>query len=207
MEPSKPRKDKFVIGLTGNIATGKSTVMALAAQRGALTIDADELVHEILNHDTAVQDAIAAVFGAGVRHADGKINRPALGKIVFNNPQTLRQLERIVHPAVYTLFAQRIRETEAQIVMYEAIKLLEGKLRESCDQIWVTTCTRERQLQRLQRYRHMDETTALSRIDAQAPQEEKIAQANVVIDTNGTMQETEQQFEQAWSQVEKPHND
>ena len=76
--------DKFVIGLTGNIATGKSAVMQLAAQRGAFTIDADQVVHEILNHNTEVQEAIANAFGPAVLLENGRINRPALGKIVFN---------------------------------------------------------------------------------------------------------------------------
>lgn len=195
-------KGKFVIGLTGNIATGKSAVMKLAAQRGAFTLDADQIVHEILNNDSDVQQAIAAAFGPAVRRADGRIDRPALGKIVFNNSQALRQLERIVHPAVYTTFVKRISETKASIIIYEAIKLLEGKLHEFCDQIWVTTCTRERQLARLQFYRGMDRETALSRIDAQSPQQWKIAQADIIIDTNGTMRETELQFEQAWSKLQ-----
>ena len=87
--------------------------------------------------------------------------------------------------------------------MVEAIKLLEGNLREIYDQIWVTTCSRERQLERLQTYRGMDKETARSRIDAQSPQEDKIAQADVVIDTNGSMLETEMQFDRAWSQLQK----
>ena len=193
--------DKFIIGLTGNIATGKSAVMQLAAQRGALPLDADKVVHEILDNDAGVQKAIANAFGPTVCLEDGRIDRPALGKIVFNNTQALQQLERIVHPAVHSTVVKIISESKATMIMLEAIKLLEGRLHGICDQIWVTTCSRERQLERLQTYRGMEKETALSRIDAQAPQEEKLAQADVIIDTNGSMIETEVQFERAWSQL------
>ena len=199
--------NKFIIGLTGNIATGKSSVMQLAARRGALTIDADKVVHEILNTDTRVQQAISAAFGPTVCLEDGRINRPVLGKIVFNNAQALGQLESIVHPAVYAAVTQNISETEAKIVVYEAIKLLESKLRALCHQIWVTTCSPAKQLERLQTFRGLDKETALSRIRAQGPQEEKLAQADVIIDTNGLMAATEAQFAQAWSQLPDPSSE
>ncbi len=191
--------DKFIIGLTGNIATGKSAVMQLAAQRGAFTIDADKIVHEILDNNPVVQKSILAAFGPTACLEDGRINRPALGKIVFNNAQALQQLESIIHPVFQSTVVKIITETKAKTIMIEAIKLLEGRLRGICDKIWVTTCSPERQLERLQLYRGMDKESALSRINAQAPQEDKIAQADFVIDTNGSMSETEAQFEQAWS--------
>lgn len=197
---SKITREKFIIGLTGNIATGKSAVMQLAAQRGALTIDADRVVHEILNTDTAVQEAIAAAFGPIVLE-DGSINRRVLGQIVFNDARSLKTLEAIVHPVVYQVVLQMLADTSAQIIMYEAIKLLESKFRAHCGQIWVTTCTKETQLERLQKYRGLDKETALMRIAAQTPQAEKIAQADVVIDTNGTLADTEAQFLTAWSNL------
>jgi dephospho-CoA kinase len=92
-------KDKIIVGLTGNIATGKSAVMRLAGEYGALTLDADEVVHDILDNDTLVQEAIANTFGSSVRSEDGRIDRAALGKIVFNEPQALHNLEQIIHPA------------------------------------------------------------------------------------------------------------
>ncbi len=193
--------DKIIIGLTGNIATGKSAVMRLAATQGALTIDADKIVHEILDGDTAVQEAIVAQFGPDVRMENGRINRPALGQIVFQNPTALRQLEKIVHPAVYRSVQTRIAASEAEVVMLEAIKLLEGQMRPLCRQVWVTTCTRQRQLERLQICRGLDLETAVARIDAQSPQEQKIAQADVVIDTNGLMRDTQAQFEKAWRNI------
>lgn len=193
---------RLIVGLTGNIATGKSAVMALAAERGALTIDADKLVHEILDEDTAVQEAIVDAFGPDVRRPDGRIDRPALGAIVFGSPQALRRLEQIVHPAVGVRVVRRIAAGDAPVVFLEAIKLLEGQLHAICREVWVTTCSRELQLARLQICRGLDEATAVARIDAQPPQSEKIARADVVINTEGTMAETRAQFAAAWERLE-----
>ncbi len=198
--------NKIIIGLTGNIATGKSAVMRLAAAQGALTIDADRVVHGILMDDTAVQQQIAAAFGDQVLDADGQIIRPVLGQIVFNDPQALVQLEQIVHPAVHQRVLDQIRTSPEAVIMIEAIKLLEGKLHTICAQVWVTTCTRERQLERLQICRGLDEATAVYRIDAQNPQADKIARADVVIDTNGLMTATQAQFKQAWNQMMNKRN-
>jgi dephospho-CoA kinase len=195
---------KVIIGLTGNIATGKSAVMRLAAARGALTIDADQVVHALLDIDTAVQATIEATFGKGIRGEDGRIDRAALGQIVFNDPNALRRLEEIVHPAVQQRILAHIQDSPAEVVMIEAIKLLEGKLRTLCHQIWVTRCPRARQLERLQICRGMDRETAVARIDAQNPQSEKVAQADVVIDTNGLMRDTHAQFELAWARLPAP---
>ena len=196
-------EDKVILGLTGNIATGKSAVMRLAAAQGALTIDADKVVHEVLAQDPAVKDAIRARFGDSVFH-NGEVNRPALGAIVFGNPDALQALEQIIHPAVYRHVRQMIAGAPQRVIMIEAIKLLEGKLRPLCRQIWVTDCTRACQLERLKVCRGMEETAALARMDAQAPQLEKVAQADVVIDTNGLMRETEAQFRTAWAELPAP---
>ncbi|MFN2161899.1 MAG: dephospho-CoA kinase [Candidatus Promineifilaceae bacterium] len=192
---------KIVIGLTGNIATGKSAVMRLAADRGALTIDADKIVHDILNGDVGAQEAIAAAFGERVRLQDGRINRAALGEIVFNNAEALAKLEQIVHPRVGLRIADLIQESTAPVVMIEAIKLLEGQLWMLCREIWVTACSYERQLQRLEVCRGMAKAAAEARIKAQSPAEEKITRADVVINTDGLMQDTEQQFAQAWTRI------
>ena len=190
---------RWIIGLTGNIATGKSAVMRLAAEHGALTIDADHVVHELLANDVELRDSIAQVFGAEVLRADGSVDRPALGRIVFDHPERLRRLEELVHPEVREEIARRVASAEAPVVVIEAIKLLEGPLAAACDQIWVTTCAPETQLERLRVCRGMDEAAASSRVRAQAPQSEKIARADVVIRTDGLMAETAAQFETAWA--------
>ncbi len=195
---------KLIVGLTGNIATGKSAVMRLAAEHGALTIDADKVVHELEDHDAELQAAIAVAFGHEVRREDGRIDRRALGKIVFGDPQAMRDLEGIIHPAVQREAARRIHESESTIVFIEAIKLLEGALSKICHQIWVTRCSRQRQLDRLRICRGMDTETAVARIKAQPPQEEKVALADIVIDTDGLMIHTEKQFQMAWSRLPDP---
>lgn len=194
--------DKFIIGLTGNIATGKSAVMRMVAERGALALDADKLVHEILEGNAGAQAAIAAAFGDRLRRSDGSIDRAALGAIVFEDPQAMRTLERLVHPAVREEVMGCIEASSVPVVIVEAIKLLEGELAALCDQIWVTRCPRELQMQRLMVCRGMDAETAATRIDAQNPQEAKVARADVVIDTDGVMAQTTAQVEKAWKRVQ-----
>ncbi len=191
-------KRTIIVGLTGNIATGKSVLMQLAAARGALTIDADKVVHTILRQDVAVQAAIRAAFGAEVMQPDGSINRAALGQVVFGDPARLQQLESIVHPVVRRQILDQVRSSDAPIIFIEAIKLLEGPLKEACDAIWVTFCSPYTQIERLKRHRGLDERTARQRVEAQSSQMDKIAQADVVIDTNGEMSATVAQFETAW---------
>ena len=193
--------NKLIIGLTGNIATGKSAVLRLAAERGALVIDADKLVHELLNHNSDIQAAIALAFGPEVRLPDGRIDRQALGDIVFQDADAMRDLEMMVHPAVRRAIFAKISQSEAPVVIIEAIKLLEGDLATICHQIWVTRCSTKRQMQRLIVCRGMDQQAAQQRIQAQPPPEEKVAQADVVIDTDGLMQATETQFNLAWERL------
>jgi dephospho-CoA kinase len=192
---------RLIVGLTGNIATGKSVVMRLAAERGALTVDADRVVHELLDGDTEIQEAVAEEFGPEVSRSDGRIDRAALGQIVFGDEEKLRRLEALLHPAVRLEIARRIASAGAPVVMVEAIKLLEGPLADVCDQVWVTACARAVQLERLRVCRGLEEAAAVARVDAQPPQDEKVSRADVVIDTNGSMPETVAQFEAAWAML------
>lgn len=193
---------RVIIGLTGNIATGKSAIMRLAAERGALTIDADRVVHELLDGDAAIQTAVADAFGPGVRRADGRIDRAALGAIVFGDAEQLGRLEALLHPVVRAEIGRRVAATDAPVVMIEAIKLLEGPLAAVCRQVWVTTCARETQLERLRVCRGLDEATAVARVEAQSLQADKIARADVVIATDGLMTQTQAQFETAWGELQ-----
>lgn len=193
--------EKVIIGLTGNIATGKSAVLRMVAERGALALDADKTVHEILDNDPSMQAAIAVAFGEHLRRRDGTIDRSALGAIVFDDADALHDLEQLLHPAVRLEIKRRIDAAGASVIIIEAIKLLEGELAALCDEIWVTRCPRELQLQRLTICRGLDPETAAQRIDAQNPQEAKVARADVVIDTDGVMAQTREQVERAWRRV------
>ena len=193
---------KYLIGLTGNIATGKSTVARMLEDLGATVIDADALVHELQRKGTPVYDAIVATFGSGILDQAGEIDRKALGSIVFADPEKLRVLESIVHPAVLSESMRRITEAATRIVVYEAIKLIEAGRAEMCDALWVVTARSEVQLQRLMRDRNMSETDARQRIEVQPPQGEKIKRATVVIDNSGSLEEARRQVTSAFQAIE-----
>jgi dephospho-CoA kinase len=195
---SKRWPDKTVVGLTGNIATGKSVVGRLAAEKGALVLDADKIVHQILENDPSMQASVAVAFGSEVRRSDGTIDRAALAEIVFSDESALRDLELLLHPAVRKEIFERIEAGDASVVVIEAIKLLEGELVDVCDRVWVTRCPRDVQIRRLMVCRGMDAETAAVRVNAQNPQAAKVARADVVIDTKDTIAETKEQFERAW---------
>jgi len=194
--------DKYLIGLTGNIATGKSTVAKMLEELGATVIDADALVHELQRKGTPVFDDIVAAFGSGILDRAGEIDRKALGSIVFADPEKLRILESIVHPAVLIESARRLMEAPTAIVVYEAIKLIEAGRAEMCDALWVVTARSDVQLQRLLRDRHMSEAEARQRIEAQPPQGEKIKRATVVIDNSEPLEITRRQVEAAYRAIE-----
>jgi len=198
---SKRWPNKYIVGLTGNIATGKSVVLELAGKQGALTIDADQIVHELLGNDSDLQDAIESSFGPDARNPDGSINRARLGALVFKSGEKLAILERIVHPAVRKKLLSMIDESDKRIVFIEAIKLLESGLSEECDQIWVTRCPPEIRFDRLIEYRGMRKETAAQRVAAQPSQDAKIVAADVVIDTAGSLDETAEFFRLAWQRM------
>ncbi|MCC7366922.1 MAG: dephospho-CoA kinase [Chloroflexi bacterium] len=185
------------IGLTGNIACGKSTVGRLLAARGAEYIDADRLTHQLLAAGTPENDGIVARFGSEVRAADGAIDRPRLGSIVFSDSAALKELEAILHPGVRALIRRAMAAATAPIVVVDAIKLFESGLARELDTAWVVTCPRAEQVRRLTADRGLTPEQATMRIDAQGSQEEKVRLANVVIDNGGTLAETERQVDAA----------
>ena len=198
------RRPPFVIGLTGNIATGKSTVLHHLAAKGVYVIDADQLTHRAMAPGGPAYALIVAAFGAQIIGADGTINRPLLGRIVFNEPAKLRELEAIVHPAVYTLAVAELEKSTAAVVIIEAIKLLEARsLLRLCDEIWVVTASEATQLQRLRKERGMDEAEAYRRMAAQSAQDEKVQQADRVIQNDGTTAELAAQLDTLWTELEK----
>ena len=193
---------KYLIGLTGNIAAGKSVVAHMLAELGAEVIDADALVHDLQRKGTPTYDAIVAEFGPGILRADGEIDRRALGATVFADPTRLRALEAILHPAVLLESQRRISEAVANVAVYEAIKLIEAGRHTLCDAIWVVTAPRDVQLARLMRDRGLSEVEARQRIDAQPPPEEKLKYATVVIDNGGSLEATRAQVERAYAAIE-----
>ncbi len=191
-------RNPLLIGLTGNIATGKSTVARMLAERGAEVIDADRVAHAVMEPGGPACAEIVRHFGRDILAPDGRIDRRKLGAIVFRDAEALRRLEVIVHPHVMAAIEQQIAAAHAPVVVVEAIKLLETPAPRPYDAIWVTTCPPTMQLRRLIEGRGLDEEAARRRIAAQGPQEAKLRRADVIIRTDGTLEETEAQVERAW---------
>ena len=190
--------DKFVIGLTGNIATGKSVVRRMLEHVGAFGIDADALSNRAIQIGAPGYQAVIDVFGRFIVKEDGQIDRSRLGQLVFSDPEALLMLESILHPLVREAVDVLVRKNKNRVVVIEAIKLLESPLRQACDVIWVTTSESSRQLSRLQNFRGMIREEAELRMAAQSGQEEKIAQADTVIFNNSSIASTWEQVRAAW---------
>jgi dephospho-CoA kinase len=192
---------KFVIGLTGNIATGKSVVRKMLEHLGAYGIDADALAHRAIAKDAPGYQPVLNTFGKWILTPDGQIDRIRLGRIVFSDPEALVELEVIVHPLVREAINVLIRRSKQKVIVIEAIKLLEGPLRAACDNIWVTTAPLEIQLTRLRVKRGMSVEAARRRIAAQPPQAEKTEAADVLIDNSGSFEETWKLVLDAWKKT------
>jgi dephospho-CoA kinase len=194
-------KDKTIIGLTGNIATGKSVVRKMLEQLGAYGIDADALAHRALLPDAPGYQPVIEAFGKWIVASDGTIDRVRLGRIVFNDADALAQLESIIHPLVFQGIDFLIRKAKQHVIVIEAIKLIEAGIAKECDSIWVTTTSPEIQIQRLIQNRGMKVSEARQRVNAQNPQSEKIQAADVVINNAGSFTESYDQVVAAWKKI------
>jgi len=192
-------QNKFVIGLTGNIGTGKSIVRRMLENLGAFGIDADRIAHRAMAQGSPAYPLIVETFGKWMLNADGEIDRSKLGRLVFQDSEALLMLEDIVHPIVVQAIDLIISRVTRKVVVIEAIKLIESNLSDDCDSIWVTYSPREQQMQRLIEKRQMSAAEARRRIDAQPPQKDKINKANVVIYNESSLHET-------WDKVTKAYN-
>jgi dephospho-CoA kinase len=196
-------QDRYLIGLTGNIATGKSTVGAMLAELGATLIDADKVVHQVMRRGSPVFDHIVAAFGRDIIGDDGEIQRSRLGRVVFSDPAALQCLEEIIHPAAGHEVQLRVAGAGTPVVAIEAIKLIEAGWHHICQALWVTTCPSEKQIERLMTERSFSYGDARQRVIAQPPQSQKIDLADVVIDTSGDLAETRRQVEMAWRAIDR----
>jgi dephospho-CoA kinase len=192
----------FVIGLTGNIATGKSEVGRLVSGLGARLIDADRVAHTVMQPGGPAYDPIVEAFGPAILTADGQIDRTILGSIVFRDPAAMQRLEAIVHPPTLARVERHIAAAKESVVVVEAIKLIEAGMYHAYDALWVVTAPRSVQIERLVSKRGMSESEATLRVDAQPPQAEKAALADVVIVNDGTVDELRQKVEAAWTRMQ-----
>lgn len=195
-------RDRILVGLTGNIATGKTEVARVLDELGAYVIDADKVAHEVMRLGGPAYYAVIASFGPEILAADGTIDRGKLGAIVFADPAALGRLETAVHPATIAEVDRRIAAAAAPVVVVEAIKLIEAGMHRGYDVLWVVTAPRSLQLARLVNQRGQTEEQAVLRIDAQPPQEDKAALADVVIVNDGDLADLRKKVEAAWKRLQ-----
>ena len=199
-------KSMKIIGLTGGIGSGKSTVADILAGLGAVVIDTDKLDHEAFRHGTEAWRRVVAAFGEEILAENDEIDRRKLGEIVFADPAKRVQLDGIMHPAVHQLVLAQLEEHRRRgvaVVVLEVPLLFEGAsdLRPLLDEIWVTAAPEAAVLARLQARNGMAREAALARIRSQMPVEEKRKRADVVIDNNGSFEELKDRVEAQWRRL------
>ncbi|WP_334151991.1 dephospho-CoA kinase [Microbacterium sp.] len=194
-----------LIALTGGIASGKSTIARRLAEHGAVIVDADQIVRDVQSPGSPVLHRIAEEFGADVITADGALDRAALGAAVFGDPERLAQLNAIVHPAVRAESQRRFEEAlsadAGAVVVYDVPLLVEARVDDPWDTIVVAHAPQAERRRRLIEIRGMDATAADARIAAQVSDEQRLAIADAVIDTAGTIAETHAQTDALWERI------
>jgi dephospho-CoA kinase len=188
----------FVIGLTGPIASGKSTVAELLRQRGAEVIDADGVYRSLLQPGSELWRQIVARFGKAIVESDGEIDRAALGGIVFADPEALVDLDCITHPAVVGEVRTRIAESKAPIVVLEAVKLVQSGLDADVDELWLISADPDTRLRRLMSRSGMDEASARARIAAAPATVPEGVAVSATIDNSGDLTATSAAIDEAW---------
>lgn len=186
----------LIIGLTGGIASGKSSVAAMFAELGAVVVSADQLARQAVAPGSPTLQALTAAFGPAILGAAGELDRGVLARLVFANPVVRERLNAITHPAIAGLAEARLRELHAQgvpLVVYEAPLLFEAGADRRVDRVLVVTVDPDIQRVRLMMRDHLDAAEVQARIAAQWPQTEKVARADYVIDNSGSLDETRRQ--------------
>ncbi len=191
----------LVIGLTGNFGTGKTTVSQMLAALGAVVIDADKLGHELLQPDTQTYKEVVAVFSKSILKPNGEIDRDRLGKLVFADATALTRLNQITHPKMYDIARDKIesyRKEGAKVVVVEAALLIEASWTPLVDQVWVTVTPVATIAKRLRSARGLDEKQVLARLATQMPSEEKAKHADIVINTDCSLDELRTRVTELW---------
>ncbi|MDO9546748.1 MAG: dephospho-CoA kinase [Pelolinea sp.] len=199
-------KDRFIIGLTGNIGTGKSLVRKMLQHLGAYGIDGDALAQEALKPDGPASEEIIRHFGKYVLNDSGELDRAKIAHVVFNDKNSLVDLEKILHPLVITAAENLISHARLPIIVIEAIKLLESDLAGLCDSIWVVDAREEIIFDRLASDRGMDRGQIIERLSNQSPSQDKQKKADVVIENNWDPLTTWQLVQKSWKNMERTNN-
>jgi len=194
-----------VIGLTGGIGSGKSTVSQFLADLGAVILNADEVGHKAFKPDTEIWRQVVAAFGRQILAPDGNIDRKKLGEIVFGNPESLSRLNQIMHPRMYALVKAQLEEYRRQgtrVVVLEVPLLLEAGWTSLVDEVWVTTAPEATVLKRLEERIGLSQAESLTRIRSQLSSEERIRHADVVINTDCDLDELKSKVKELWQRLE-----
>jgi len=194
-----------VIGLTGGIGSGKSTVSQFLAELGAVIIDADRVGHEAFKPDTELWREVVAAFGRQILTPSGDIDRKKLGKIVFGNAELLSRLNQIMHPRMYDMVKVQLEEYRrrgVEVVVLEAPLLLEAGWTSLVDEVWVTVASESTVLKRLQERVGLSKEESLARIHSQLSSEERIKRADVVINTDCSLDEVKMKVKKLWDRLE-----
>ena len=194
-----------VIGLTGGIGSGKSTVSQFLAELGAVIIDADKIGHEAFKPNTKVWQEIVAAFDRQILTPNGDIDREKLGKAVFGNPESLSRLNQIMHPRMYETVKAQIEEYRRQgveVVVLEAPVLVEAGWTSLVDEVWVTVASEVAVLRRLEERTGLSQAESLARIHSQLSSEERIRHANVVIDTDCNLSKLKAKVGKLWQKLQ-----
>lgn len=194
----------FVLGVTGNIACGKSLVTRELRELGAATIDADRVYHRLIEPGLPLFRALVDRFGNGIVGTDGRIDRQALGRVVFANADALADLDRITHPPVIAEIDRLVSSSAAAAVAVDAVKLIESGMDAGCDQVWLVTCRPNQQVDRLMRRNRLSRAEAERRVAAQPPIGPKLARADLVIDNSGSIAYTHAQVRRSWNALPLP---
>ncbi len=193
----------LLVGLTGGIGTGKSTVARMLAERGAVVVDADELAREAVAPGTPGHARVVERFGTSVLGPEGGIDRRALAEVVFSDPAARRDLEAIVHPEVFRRLAEvaeGYRDTD-RVVVFDAPLIVETGQARAFDVLVVVTAPEEAQIRRLAADRGMAEEEVRARLAAQLPAADKAAAADVVLDNAGSLAELEARVDRLWGEL------
>ncbi|MBZ2022483.1 MULTISPECIES: dephospho-CoA kinase [Streptococcus] len=194
-----------IIGITGGIASGKSTVTEFLRQQGYQVIDADQVVHELQEPGGRLYQALLSTFGSSILQEDGRLDRPKLGAMIFGNPELLEQSSQIQNQIIREELAGRrdlLAETE-DIFFMDLPLLFELQYEDWFEQIWLVDVTEETQLSRLMTRNSLSQEEAEKRIAAQLSLQEKRKRADVLIDNNGSLEETRQQLRDALQKLER----
>ena len=197
----------LIIGITGTIGSGKSTVAGFLRELGAEVIDADEVGHEVYLPGTPGWKAVVEAFGEGILSADGTVDRHKLGEIVFKNLADLDRLNRIMRPLIFEemlALLKKFRQKRTRVVVLEAAILIEAGWSPLVDEIWVTTAPESVIIKRLTAKRELSPSQIQARIKAQLPVAEQKKYASLVIDTNIPLPALKARVAKLWKEIQKP---